>query len=123
MKKNKIYDCTFTCYPARGRGPNAPPGNNLQTNMRQAFCVYCQETGHFSNDCPSHISSGSRNARRHGNDTCSCISLYYSVLTIPIPKHNNLGGSLGFFLSFFFIFPFLCCHWDMHWWYALVWRC
>ncbi|KAK4256820.1 hypothetical protein QN277_006496 [Acacia crassicarpa] len=51
--------------PARGRGSTAPPGNAHQTNMRQAVCTYCQETGHFSNDCPSHI-SGSRNAQRHG---------------------------------------------------------
>ncbi|XP_028766082.1 DNA topoisomerase 3-alpha isoform X2 [Neltuma alba] len=51
--------------PARGRGSTAPPSNAPRTNMRQTVCMYCQETGHFSNDCPSHV-SGSRNARHRG---------------------------------------------------------
>ncbi|KAI4317075.1 hypothetical protein L6164_024985 [Bauhinia variegata] len=51
--------------PARGRGPAAPPRNTHQSNTRQGVCMYCQETSHSSNDCPSQV-MGSRNSQRHG---------------------------------------------------------
>lgn len=52
-------------YPARGRGPTASSNNGQQSNHRQRACIYCQQMGHSSSDCPSHF-SGSRNAHVNG---------------------------------------------------------
>ncbi|KAH9717269.1 DNA topoisomerase 3-alpha [Citrus sinensis] len=51
--------------PARGRGPTASSNNGQQSNHRQRACIYCQQMGHSSSDCPSQF-SGSRNARANG---------------------------------------------------------
>ncbi|XVF16931.1 hypothetical protein REPUB_Repub10bG0073300 [Reevesia pubescens] len=61
---------------ARGRGPTTTPSNVQRTSNRQGACLYCQQTGHSSNDCPSQF-SGSRNSRsrtnlQSGNPSISC---------------------------------------------------
>ncbi|XP_054821592.1 DNA topoisomerase 3-alpha isoform X2 [Prosopis cineraria] len=82
--------------PARGRGSTAPPGNAHQTNMRHAVCMYCQETGHFSNDCPSHT-SGFRNARHRGmNQQSGEASISCNTCGIPcILRTANTSNNRG----------------------------
>lgn len=57
---------TFLVFsPARGRGSTASSINVQQSNSRHSACIYCQQTGHSSSDCPSQV-SGSRSARFRG---------------------------------------------------------
>ncbi|OMO56040.1 DNA topoisomerase, type IA [Corchorus olitorius] len=51
---------------ARGRGPTVTSTNAQRSSNRQSACLYCQQTGHSSNDCPSQL-SGSRNSRSRTN--------------------------------------------------------
>ncbi|XP_035551186.1 DNA topoisomerase 3-alpha-like isoform X2 [Juglans regia] len=56
--------------PAQGRGSTASSSSVQQSNSRpgearRGACIYCQQTGHSSSDCPSHV-SGSRSAQYRG---------------------------------------------------------
>ncbi|KAK3211450.1 hypothetical protein Dsin_016156 [Dipteronia sinensis] len=53
--------------PAGGRGATTTTNNVRQSDTRQRACIYCQQTGHSSGDCPSQF-SGSRNAHSHGTN-------------------------------------------------------
>jgi hypothetical protein len=61
------YVTFFVFSPARGRGSTASSINVQQSNSRlgearHSACIYCQQMGHSSSDCPSQV-SGSRSAR------------------------------------------------------------
>lgn len=64
---------TFLVFsPARGRGSTASSINVQQSNSRlgearHSACIYCQQTGHSSSDCPSQV-SGSRSGRYRGRN-------------------------------------------------------
>ncbi|XP_041006940.1 DNA topoisomerase 3-alpha isoform X2 [Juglans microcarpa x Juglans regia] len=56
--------------PARGQGSTASSSSVQQSNSRpgearRGACIYCQQTGHSSSDCPLHV-SGSRSAQYRG---------------------------------------------------------
>ena len=57
----------FDIFPAGGRGATTTSNNVRQSDTRQRACIYCQQTGHSSSDCPSQF-SGSRNAHSHGTN-------------------------------------------------------
>ncbi|XP_031256490.1 DNA topoisomerase 3-alpha-like [Pistacia vera] len=82
--------------PARGRGPSVSSGNVQQSNTRQRACIYCQQTGHASSDCPSQL-SGSRNARsramnmQSGESFMQCTTCGTTCVLRTANTANNRG--------------------------------
>ncbi|KAF5745103.1 DNA topoisomerase 3-alpha isoform X1 [Tripterygium wilfordii] len=80
----------------RARGPTASSGNVRQNNGREVTCIYCQQTGHTSSDCPSKV-SGSRNARsrvmnqENGETTIPCSSCRTPCALRTANTANNRG--------------------------------
>ncbi|KAJ0097277.1 hypothetical protein Patl1_28044 [Pistacia atlantica] len=82
--------------PARGRGPSVSSGNVQQSNTGQRACIYCQQTGHASSDCPSQL-SGSRNARsramnmQSGESFIQCTTCGMTCVLRTANTANNRG--------------------------------
>lgn len=68
--------CTFKLYfAARGRGTSS--SNVQRDNPGQSVCIFCQQVGHSSNDCPSQsVGSGSARGRQSGKSWFSVVSRY-----------------------------------------------
>ncbi|XP_022774853.1 DNA topoisomerase 3-alpha isoform X2 [Durio zibethinus] len=80
---------------ARGRGPTTTSSNVQRSSNRQGACLYCQQMGHSSNDCPSQF-SGSRNSRsrtnsQNGDPSISCSTCRTPCVLRTANTANNRG--------------------------------
>lgn len=66
------------CFAARGRGTSS--SSVQRDNTRQSVCIFCQQVGHSSNDCPSQV-VGSRSGRRRqsGKAWFSVVYCFFGV--------------------------------------------
>ncbi|XP_007048480.2 PREDICTED: DNA topoisomerase 3-alpha isoform X2 [Theobroma cacao] len=80
---------------ARGRGPTTTSSNVQRNSSRQGACLYCQQTGHSSNDCPSQF-SGSRNSRSRTNSQNGEPSVLCSTCGTPcVLRTANTANNRG----------------------------
>ncbi|KAE7997552.1 hypothetical protein FH972_002178 [Carpinus fangiana] len=88
--------------PARGRGSTASSINVQQSNSRlgearHSACIYCQQMGHSSSDCPSQV-SGSHSARHRrmnsqsgGESSVPCSTCGAPCILRTANTENNSG--------------------------------
>ncbi|KAB1210515.1 DNA topoisomerase 3-alpha [Morella rubra] len=83
---------------ARGRGSATSSSNVQQSNSRpdeawRSACIYCQQPGHSSSDCPSQV-SGYRSARQRGQSgesSVPCSSCGTTCILRTANTANNRG--------------------------------
>ncbi|CAI9102586.1 OLC1v1000877C1 [Oldenlandia corymbosa var. corymbosa] len=84
--------------PGRGRGNPTSSSSGQRSNSRgRMACIYCRQTGHSSDVCPSHISQsnrrtqgfGQQNGRGQGNSTSSSIGGRIN------PRNQDFGRQNG----------------------------